>query len=680
WVRPTVTPASTVMIVVGKDGASVNRQYLLALKIVGSQLIARPHVGVPQGYLYFDGASAIPLNTWTHLAMTYDGASLKLYVNGVLDGSMAVTGSILPTPEALRIGGLPSGPWFFTGSIDEPTVYSAALSGPEIQAIYAAGSAGKCVPQIPVMISSQPVDSTIVEDQTTVFSVGTRGTPPFSYQWSFGTNAIAGATNSSLVLTNVQMSQAGTYSVVVTNAYGSATSSNATLVVNFPAASVNVVGTSGTAGQVVTVPVILAANGNENAVGFSLNFSPTKLTNTGVTLGSGATGGSLQFNSGSSGTVGIVVALPSGTTFAPGTQEVAEVSFSTAISASAYSVPLTFGDQPTKSELSDTKANPLAVKFTGAQVTVSRSSFEADVAPRPNGDGTVSIVDWVQVGRYVAALDSPTNASEFQRADCAPRKNGGDGTLTVSDWVQAGRYAAGLDPLTLASGPSIPTGSPVGPLHKLGNSPTRTLAVEGSLLFQGQTATALVELDSQGDENAVGLSLAFDPKVVSYTGALLGSDATGATMDVNANNANNGQVGIILALPTGTSFSAGTRQLVKVSFQAITSASVDAAIALADQPVHLEVADTNATPVVATYTAGVIQVNPRPALGILQQSQVLNLTWPSWATNYNLQQADFPFVGWGWTNLSVTPVSTNNSLGVSLPVNGSAKFYRLQHQ
>ena len=85
--------------------------------------------------------------------------------------------------------------------------------------------------------------------------------------------------------------------------------------------------------------------------------------------------------------------------------------------------------------------------------------LEADVAPRDqNGNGILSVSDWVQVGRYVAALDPvPTGpGSAFQKADCAPRQTGGDGRLTVSDWVQAGRYVAGLDPPQSAAGPTQP--------------------------------------------------------------------------------------------------------------------------------------------------------------------------------------------------------------------------------
>jgi hypothetical protein len=258
----------------------------------------------------------------------------------------------------------------------------------------------------------------------------------------------------------------------------------------------------------------------------------------------------------------------------------------------------------------------------------------------------------------------------------------GDGLLTVSDWVQAGRYAVGLDPITSAGGPTVPSGGGVvARSHKQGNDPLRTVIVQGPLIFQGQTASAQVELNAQGDENAIGLSLTFDPKVVSYTSATLGSDAANATMVINAIQATNGQLGLIMELPTGTSFSPGTRQVLKVNFQAVTTASVDSAVSLTDLPVRREVSDTNALPVVATYSNGLISVNPKPALAIAHSGQNINMSWPTWATNYTLQQGLSNVLPSNtWSNLTASPVLTNNAFSVTIPVSGSVQFYRLQHQ
>jgi Concanavalin A-like lectin/glucanases superfamily/PASTA domain len=80
------------------------------------------------------GVAALPLNTWTHLATTYDGTNQRMYVNGVLVSTVAGTGGINQANGALRIGGNASSTGeFFQGLIDEVRVYNRALSQAEIQ-------------------------------------------------------------------------------------------------------------------------------------------------------------------------------------------------------------------------------------------------------------------------------------------------------------------------------------------------------------------------------------------------------------------------------------------------------------------------------------------------------------------------------------------------------------------
>ncbi|PWU11411.1 MAG: hypothetical protein C5B50_23380 [Verrucomicrobia bacterium] len=121
---------------------------------------------------------------------------------------------------------------YYSGLMDEVTLYSRALDPSEIQAIYTAGSAGKCTQSL--LIVSQPTDQTVAQGNDAIFTVGASGTPPVGYQWKHDGTNIAGATSSSLVLTNVQSSQAGTYAVVVTNASASIPSANAVLNVVVP--------------------------------------------------------------------------------------------------------------------------------------------------------------------------------------------------------------------------------------------------------------------------------------------------------------------------------------------------------------------------------------------------------------------------------------------------------------
>jgi beta-galactosidase len=74
----------------------------------------------------------------------------------------------------------------------------------------------------------------VFEGENPVFKVAVRGTPPFDYQWRFNGINIAGATNASLLLSNVTPADAGVYSVVASNAFGTVTSSDAVLTVPPP--------------------------------------------------------------------------------------------------------------------------------------------------------------------------------------------------------------------------------------------------------------------------------------------------------------------------------------------------------------------------------------------------------------------------------------------------------------
>ena len=82
---------------------------------------------------FVTGTTANPVNAWTHVALTYDGATLRLYVNGVLTASQARTGAVQTNSSPLRIGGNSPYGEYFQGRIDEVRVYNRALSQAEIQ-------------------------------------------------------------------------------------------------------------------------------------------------------------------------------------------------------------------------------------------------------------------------------------------------------------------------------------------------------------------------------------------------------------------------------------------------------------------------------------------------------------------------------------------------------------------
>jgi glucose/arabinose dehydrogenase/PKD repeat protein len=92
------------------------------------------------------GTATLALNTWSHLAGTYDGAALKLYVNGTLVRTLAVTGDMPVTTGVLRLGGNNLWDEWYQGLLDEVRVYNRALSQAEIQAAMATPADGPVTP------------------------------------------------------------------------------------------------------------------------------------------------------------------------------------------------------------------------------------------------------------------------------------------------------------------------------------------------------------------------------------------------------------------------------------------------------------------------------------------------------------------------------------------------------
>ena len=93
-----------------------------------------PLVGVNiGGYQETYGPSDLPTNTWSHVAGTWDGSTLQVYVNGTLVASRAVSEMLTNTTNPLRIGGNSMWGEYLAGRIDEVRIYNRALSQSEIQ-------------------------------------------------------------------------------------------------------------------------------------------------------------------------------------------------------------------------------------------------------------------------------------------------------------------------------------------------------------------------------------------------------------------------------------------------------------------------------------------------------------------------------------------------------------------
>ena len=142
WVKPSV--ANLYGGIVEKTvNDHVNTQYMMDLEggVVFFRLIIVP--GVDHRTVHSN--SPIPVNEWTHVAGTWDGSLMRLFINGVEQTeTVAVTPPLNSGNGPVRIGSLGDNVYHFAGLIDEVEIFNRPLSTPEIVALYVAGSAGKC--------------------------------------------------------------------------------------------------------------------------------------------------------------------------------------------------------------------------------------------------------------------------------------------------------------------------------------------------------------------------------------------------------------------------------------------------------------------------------------------------------------------------------------------------------
>ena len=128
-------------------------------------------------------ASPLPLGVETHIAGTYDGSTLKLFVNGVLAASTPAPGTLTQCPQVTSIGGRAtdfsgtpgSSDWYFPGSIDEVHIYDRALADCEVARL--AGDTAQCLvpavqsPASPsqeyLQLDTELTQDIVVDDQQT---------------------------------------------------------------------------------------------------------------------------------------------------------------------------------------------------------------------------------------------------------------------------------------------------------------------------------------------------------------------------------------------------------------------------------------------------------------------------------------------------------------------------------
>jgi len=218
-------------------------------------------------------APAGDLGNWVFLVGTFDGTNWDLYRNANLVGqfpgawsdgntnagpaTVVETSTGAPIPWSVGSRSYPSEyfGFFFPGWIAEAAILTNALDLATISNLY------NSVPLPPVITQAPLAPSPAYLGSSATFSVWADGPGTLSYQWSYNGGALAGVTGTNYSISNLTVAANGTYSVVVTNVYGSVTSS-AVLVV------------TATLPPATLVPAV-----EERWLGFPLSFAPATLPN-----------------------------------------------------------------------------------------------------------------------------------------------------------------------------------------------------------------------------------------------------------------------------------------------------------------------------------------------------------------------------------------------------------------
>ncbi len=146
---PLLSPASALTIEcwVKTDAAGQDNRWLVN-RVYGGGTDSGYRLGVLEGKPCFEipltewshhlkACAPLPTGRWTHLAGTFDGQTMRIYVDGEERGSMARPGPVKPNASPLCLGSYePGHPAHFEGLLDEVKLYSRALSPREVQAHY----------------------------------------------------------------------------------------------------------------------------------------------------------------------------------------------------------------------------------------------------------------------------------------------------------------------------------------------------------------------------------------------------------------------------------------------------------------------------------------------------------------------------------------------------------------
>jgi len=250
------------------------------------------------------------------------------------------------------------------------------------------------------VITQQPQDLTVTNGNPASFTNAASGTGPLYYQWYFNTNTpVSGGTNAILLIASATTNQAGYYSVIVTNFYGSATSSVAQLKVIVP-----------------TSPPIITQQPQDLTV---TNGNPASFTN--LASGTGPLYYQWYYNTNTpvSGGTNAILRIASATTNQAGYYSVVVTNSAGSVTSSAAKLTIIIPVSPpviTQQPQNYTVTNGYSAAFTNVATGTGPLDYQwyyNTNTPVAGGTNSILLIDSVttsQAGYYTVAVSNPAGS------------------------------------------------------------------------------------------------------------------------------------------------------------------------------------------------------------------------------------------------------------------------------
>lgn len=267
---------------------------------------------------------------------------------------------------------------------------------------------------------------------------------------------------------------------------------------------------------------------------------------------------------------------------------------------------------------------------------------EADIAPRPLGDGQLRSADSAQFKRFIAGLDTfSTSTNEFQRADVAPEATFGDGRLDATDQQQIDNYIAALDPIRPGGGPAGPISGAdqdtAGPDDNFNAGRSRKYRIGSGAAAQGSEVIISIDLDAKGNETGMSFTVGFDPTKLSFLavgGTNNNPDVTdgwgsppGMNTTVNVAQEGRGRIGLLLS--SADPFETGARQILRLRFYVLGEAAPGVtAVTFDDTLLARSTTDVGARHLEASYENGEVIVTASRAGEASSWMSSFGAGWP----------------------------------------------------